>query len=114
MLLNGFKIDRLDDLWRLDLDATPDLCAAYGDALQRYAAREIRFEYTVAALERQLPNLKWLVGQNCNLNPSLAAIDTILQRGAKSAGSGGGRARASNPSSVDPGRPAPGAVRPPG
>jgi len=32
MLLNGFKIDRLDDLWRLDLEATPELCAAYGVA----------------------------------------------------------------------------------
>ena len=92
MLLNGFKIDRLDDLWRLDLAATPELGAAYGDALQRYAAREIRFEYTVAALERQLPNLKWLVGQHCDLDASLAAIDATLQQNAKTAGAGG-RAR---------------------
>jgi hypothetical protein len=92
MLLNGSKIDRLDDLWRLDLAATPELCAAYGDALQRYAAREIRFDYTVAALERQLPNMKWLIGQHCDLDASLAALDALLQHGAKAAGFGG-RAR---------------------
>jgi len=36
--------------------------------------------------------MKWLIGQHCDLAPSLAAIDAILQHGAKAAGFGG-RAR---------------------
>lgn len=88
MLLNGFKIDRLDEMWRFDLAATPELCAAFAGALQRYAAREIRLDYTIAALERQLPNMKWLISQHCDLDPALAAIEATLQQAARSAGYG--------------------------
>ncbi len=80
MLLDGSKIDRLDEMWQLDIAATPELCAAYGAALQRYAAQEMRLDYRIDALERQMPNVKWLIDQQCDLDPTLAAIDALLRQ----------------------------------
>jgi len=89
MLLDGSKIDRLGDLWRFDLTATPELCASYGYALQRVAASDITLDYTIATLQEQLPNMKWMISQHCDLEPTLAAIDAALQQAGKAAGFGG-------------------------
>jgi hypothetical protein len=88
MLLNGSKIDRLEAMWQLDIAATPALCTAYGWALQRYATQGMRLDYTIDALERQLPNVKWLIGQGCDLAPALTSVGATLQQAG-----GGGRAK---------------------
>lgn len=79
-LLNEGKIGRLDDLWRLDLDATPALCNAFGGALLQYATRDMTAGNAVPEFERQLPNMKWLAGQHCDLARGLAAVAAVLQQ----------------------------------
>jgi hypothetical protein len=80
----------LEDLWRLDIEATPAVCKAYGDALRqeaenvRSSSRDQRDDYAWAirawavrdALERQLPNIKWLIREHCDLGDTLAVIET--------------------------------------
>jgi hypothetical protein len=85
-LLNEGKIGRLEDLWGLALEATPALCDAYGAALHRYATRDITAGNAVPELERQLPNMRWLAGQHCNLDNGLAAVATVLQRSIDASG----------------------------
>ena len=82
MLLKEGRMVRLEDLWRLDLEATPSLCEAYGEALRQAATTErpgadgnIALE-----LERQLPNMKWLVAEHCNLDDALVAVEAKVQR----------------------------------
>ena len=89
-LLDGGEIERLEDLWRLDIEATPAVCKAYGDALRqeaenvRSSSRDQRDDYAWAirawavrdALERQLPNIKWLIREHCDLGDTLAVIET--------------------------------------
>ena len=89
------KIESLEDLWRLDIEATPAVCKAYGDALRReaenvgkyireYNRREQRADYSWVfwasdledALEHQLPNMKWLIREHCDLGDALAVIET--------------------------------------
>jgi len=83
-LLEGGKIERLEDLWQLAVEATPAVCTAYGTALQREAANIGTFPdrewYLYAAdvtnaVLRQLPNLRWLVGNGCDLN----AVSTFVE-----------------------------------
>jgi hypothetical protein len=92
-LLEGGNIERLEDLWRLDIEATPAVCKAYGDALRREAenvrssSHDQRDDYAWAikawavrdALERQLPNVKWLIGEHCDLGDTLGVIETGLR-----------------------------------
>jgi hypothetical protein len=82
-LLGGGKIERLEDLWRLDIEATPAVCKAYGDALRQEAENirkyihDQRHDYAWAfrnVLERQLPNTKWLVHEHCDLGATLAVV----------------------------------------
>jgi hypothetical protein len=87
-LLEGGKIERLEDLWRLDIEATPAVCEAYGDALRQEAenvrkySHDQRDDYAWAvrdALERQLPNTKWLVREHCDLGATLAVVETRVR-----------------------------------
>jgi hypothetical protein len=87
-LLEGGKIERLEDLWRLDVEPTPAVCTAYGTALQREAANIGPFSdrdwYLYAAdvtnaVLRQLPNLKWLAGNGCDLNAVSIFVDARLR-----------------------------------
>jgi hypothetical protein len=73
-LLDDGKILRLVDLWQLDLAATPTLCAAYDRALTRLAATDEPIESEVGKeLERQLPNIKFLLAAHCDLTAGLGA-----------------------------------------
>lgn len=81
-LLKEGKIDELPDLWRLDIDPAA-VCEAYGAALQVAAARvdRTRTSYIGAAiaLERQLPNIKWLVEARCDIGEAIAALETRVR-----------------------------------
>lgn len=78
-LLQDGKIDRLEDLWQLDIDPT-SMCAAYGGALAGMASNIAPGRpnsISVALdLERQLPNIKWLVAGHCDF----AAIFEPLEK----------------------------------
>jgi hypothetical protein len=78
--------DRLVDLrelWQLDIGATPALCQAYDAALRR-SALKIDPSYSnrlgeAIDLEFQLPNLKWLVAQHCDLRGVLTDLARRLR-----------------------------------
>lgn len=81
-------IEYLEDLWRLDIEATPAVCEAYGDALRREAENIRKFSHdqrsndaweVKEALERQLPNIKWLIREHCDLGDILAVIETRVR-----------------------------------
>jgi hypothetical protein len=77
-LLNAGRLEALTDLFRLDLQPTPDLCQAYDNALANAASQvtKARSDYLSIAidLEQQLPNIKWLVAGGCNLDGSLGLL----------------------------------------
>jgi hypothetical protein len=79
-LLQQGKLGSLVSLLEFDVEATPALCRAFGDALAG-AARgvdpKVRSDYLTAAidLEWQLPNMQWLVGEHCDLKESLALLE---------------------------------------
>jgi hypothetical protein len=83
-LLN--KRDRMVDmreLWQLNIEATPELCQAY-EAVLRKGALKIDPSYSnrlgeAIDLEFQLPNLKWLVAQRCDLHAVLSDLATRLR-----------------------------------
>lgn len=78
--------DRLADLrevWQLNIEATPELCRAYDAALRR-SALKIDPAYSnrlceAIVLEFQLPNLKWLVAQHCDLREVLTDLARRLR-----------------------------------
>jgi hypothetical protein len=82
-LLKEGKIIDLDDLWQLDLQPTPALCEAYGGALGGAASNiaRARTDYLTVAmeLERQLPNIKWLVGAHCDLGEPLGLLEARVR-----------------------------------
>ena len=72
---------RLLDLWdlrELDLQPTADLCHAYGAALTGAAAKvsKTQSNYLGVAidLEGQLPNMRWLVANRCDLGQPLGLL----------------------------------------
>lgn len=77
-LLNNGRMGALVQLDRLDLQATPELCRAYGLALANAAANvtKARSDYLSVAidLERQLPNIRWLTGAGCDLDAALTLL----------------------------------------
>jgi hypothetical protein len=77
-LLRQGRIGDLQDLHRLDLAPTADLCAAYdvGLRIEAMKVERGRGAYLSAAmdLERQLPNIKWLTDAGCDLDPSLTLL----------------------------------------
>jgi hypothetical protein len=77
---------RLLDLWELEqlgLAPTADLCQAYADALAGAAGKvtKARSDYLGAAiaLEGQLPNIKWLAGNGCDLGSPLGLLESNLR-----------------------------------
>ena len=79
-LLKDVNVYWLNELWRLDLQATPALCRAFGAALLK-AAREPSGDFNFGEdLERQLPNVKWLVAEHCDLDDGLAVAETRVRR----------------------------------
>jgi hypothetical protein len=75
-LLDAGKIQRLSELWRFDLAATPPLCAAYDRALTRVASSDEPMESTIGEqLEKQLPNIQHLLAAHCDLAAGLAAAE---------------------------------------
>jgi hypothetical protein len=82
VLLKEGKIDDLRDLWRLDIDPAA-VCKAYGAALQAAAAKidRTRSNYIGIAvdLERQLPNIKWLVSARCDISEAVAFLETRVR-----------------------------------
>ena len=85
VLLKGGKLTALQEMWRLDLAVTPELCAAYGSALYAETlkidrARSSNYIGIALDMERQMPNVKWLVGGGCNLNNALALLETNVRK----------------------------------
>jgi hypothetical protein len=73
-LLDSGQIRRLAALSQLDLSATPTLCAAYDRALRQLATTDDPFEAMVGEqLERQVPNIKFLLAAGCDLKSGLGA-----------------------------------------
>ena len=72
---------RLFDLWdlrELDLQPTADLCQAYGAALTGAAGKVAKTQsnYLGVAidLEGQLPNMRWLIANRCDLGQPLVLL----------------------------------------
>ena len=65
-LLNAGKLGELAGLLEYDVEATPELCAAYRAAIARAPAS--------LDLKPQRPNMEWLNGEGCNLAEPLAKI----------------------------------------
>jgi hypothetical protein len=79
LLLRQGKIEWLEDLWRLDIEATPTICSAYDDALRQEAAKiDPGLTTDQDTIERQLPNMKWLVGAHCDLG-ALPLVEAQFQ-----------------------------------
>ena len=78
-LLQQGKIDQLTDLWQLDIEPA-SMCAAYGAALSGMASNiapgRPNSIGVALDLERQLPNIKWLVAGRCDF----AAIFEPLEK----------------------------------
>jgi hypothetical protein len=80
MLDEGLMLD-LPDLWRLDLEPTQTLCAAYGKALvAAFGPSSGRREGSayLSLLDRQFPNMQWLREGRCDLDGPIGAIDARL------------------------------------
>jgi hypothetical protein len=77
-LLKAGRLAALTDLFRLDLQVTPDLCKAYDEALEQAAGQisKTRSDSLSQAinLEQQIPNIGWLVSGGCNLDASLTLL----------------------------------------
>jgi hypothetical protein len=81
-LLKEGRIRRMEELWNLDIEATPAVCAAYRDALRHEAAElnPMRIDFSrVNVIGGQLPNLKWLVKEHCDLVDLLAFTETRIR-----------------------------------
>jgi hypothetical protein len=83
-LLNDGRLDDLAELLIFDVDATPAVCAAYGAALAKETAQVDPKVSTnslgvALELERQLPNLQWLVGEGCDLRAPLIQLEKNLR-----------------------------------
>lgn len=88
-LLDAGHLNELVGLLEFDVDATPELCRAYGSALAKAAAqvdpRANSNAIGVAIdLEAQLPNLQWLTGERCDLGEPLALLEKNLRAAADS------------------------------
>jgi hypothetical protein len=81
-LLQEGRIDRLADLWQLDIDPA-SMCAAYGAALAAMAGNigpgQANSIGVALDLERQLPNIKWLVAGRCNFDATLEPLEKNLR-----------------------------------
>lgn len=79
-LLRERGVHWLADLWQLEIEATPELCAAYDAALVKEATGP-QYDMNIGQdLQRQIPNLKWLGSHNCRPEAGLAAAEAVLNR----------------------------------
>ena len=81
-LLGEWGLVELEDLWRLDLQPTPELCAAYARALEKDAGPDgfgKRDVFGADHFERQVPNMRWLVGAHCDLDVGIGFLETRLR-----------------------------------
>lgn len=83
LLQDDRRLTDLRELWQLDIEATPPLCAAYRASLSKTALKidpsnSNRLGEAID-LEFQLPNLKWLVGAHCDLKAVLTDLAARLR-----------------------------------
>lgn len=83
-LLDAGRLGDLSSLLEWNVDATPQVCAAYGAALAREAAKvdpKMSSNYIGIAidLEWQRPNLEWLTSERCDLDAPLALLEKNLR-----------------------------------
>ena len=80
-MLDEGKINQLWEIWQLDLQATPALCAAYDRGLLRTATSDDVYDWNVGVLiKNQLPNIKFFVAGHCNLDASLTAAEARVNK----------------------------------
>ncbi len=71
--------DTAIDLSELDLQATPELCEAFDAALRKDAAQGGPNWNVGEELERQLPNIRWLVAAHCKLDGGVSAVESRIR-----------------------------------
>ena len=70
----------MDDLWQLDIKATPTVCEAYRDQLRTNAQFSfVNYPNELNEILLQLPNIRWLLGEHCDLNDALGIVATAIQ-----------------------------------
>ena len=83
LLLQQGHIADLRELSHFDVAPTAELCRAYGAALAAAAGKvtKARSDYLIAAtdLELQLPNMKWLIANHCDLGAPLDLLATNVR-----------------------------------
>jgi hypothetical protein len=83
LLLQQGRIADLRELSHFDVAPTAELCQAYGAALATAAGKvtKARSDYLSAAtdLELQLPNMKWLIANRCDLGQPLGLLETNVR-----------------------------------
>ena len=71
------------EMWQLNMEATPALCAAYNAELRNSALKsDPSYSNRLGEaidLEFQLPNVKWLVAQHCDLRDVLTDLAMRLR-----------------------------------
>ena len=86
-LLDEGKILSLEDLWQLDLQVTPTFCAAYDNALRRFAEDPAWYDDSASnLLQLQLPNIRFLTGGHCDLDAGLGAAAMRMEQALASLG----------------------------
>jgi hypothetical protein len=83
LLQDNRRLTDLRELWQLNIEATPALCGAYNASLRK-SVLKIDPSYSnrlgeAIDLEFQLPNLKWLVTQHCDLHAVLTDLAARLR-----------------------------------
>jgi hypothetical protein len=83
LLQESRRLTDMREMWQLNIEPTPALCEAYG-AVLRKSALKIDPSYSnrlgeAIDLEFQLPNLKWLVAQHCDLRAVLTDLAARLR-----------------------------------
>ena len=83
LLLQQGRLADLRELWHFDVAPTAELCQAYGAALAGTAGKvtKARTDYLMTAidLELQLPNMRWLAANRCDLGEPLGLLETNLR-----------------------------------
>jgi len=79
-VLQEGKINWLNELGRLDLEATPAICETFSAELRKEATAKDEPSWNVGEkLERQLANMQWLAAQHCNFDAGLAASESRIR-----------------------------------
>jgi hypothetical protein len=83
LLLQQGRLADLRELSHFDVAPTAELCQAYGAALAGAAGKvtKARTDYLMTAtdLELQLPNMKWLAANRCDLGQPLGLLETSVR-----------------------------------